>query len=36
VPDTTDYLGRIRDHARGKDPLESQKQIPLTVGGVRP
>ena len=26
VPDTTDYLARIRDYAQGKDPLELQKQ----------
>jgi len=26
VPDTTDYLTRIRDYAQGKDPLELQKQ----------
>jgi DinB superfamily len=28
VPDTTDYLSRIRDYAQGKDPLELQKQTP--------
>jgi uncharacterized damage-inducible protein DinB len=28
VPDTTDYLSRIRDYALGKDPLELQKQTP--------
>ena len=26
MPDTTDYLTRIRDYAQGKDPLEMQKQ----------
>jgi hypothetical protein len=28
VPDTTDYLSRVRDYAQGKDPLELQKQTP--------
>lgn len=26
MPDTADYLARIRDYAQGKDPLELQKQ----------
>ena len=32
VPDTTDYLTRIRDYAQGKDPLELQKQTPAVLG----
>jgi hypothetical protein len=28
VPDTTDYLSRIRDYAEGKYPLDLQKQTP--------
>jgi DinB superfamily len=31
VPDTTDYLTRIRDYAQGKDPLELQKQTPAVL-----
>ena len=31
MPDTTDYLTRIRDYARGKDPLELQKQTPTLL-----
>lgn len=26
MPDTSDYLARIREHASGKDPLEAQAQ----------
>ena len=28
MPNTTDYLSRIRHYAQGKDPLELQKQTP--------
>ena len=28
MPDRTEYLSRIREHAQGKDPLELQKQAP--------
>ena len=28
MPDTPDYLSRIRQHALGKDPLEAQAQTP--------
>jgi DinB family protein len=31
VPDTTEYLNRIRDYAQGKDPLELQKQAPAVL-----
>jgi len=31
VPDTTDYLTRIRDHAQGKNPLQLQKQTPVVL-----
>jgi hypothetical protein len=31
VPDTTDYLSRIRDYVQGKDPLELQKQTPAVL-----
>jgi len=31
VPDTTDYLARIRDYAQGKEPLELQKQTPVLL-----
>jgi uncharacterized damage-inducible protein DinB len=31
VPDTTDYLTRIRDYAQGKSPLELQKQTPAVL-----
>jgi uncharacterized damage-inducible protein DinB len=34
VPDTTDYLTRIRDYAQGKDPLELQKQTPAVLAGL--
>jgi hypothetical protein len=28
VPDTAEYLSRIREHAQGNDPLELQRQSP--------
>jgi uncharacterized damage-inducible protein DinB len=31
VPDTADYLSRIADYVRGKDPLEVQKQTPAVL-----
>jgi len=31
MPDTADYLSRIRDYAQGRDPLELQKQAPATL-----
>ena len=31
MPDTNDYLTRIRDYAQGKDPLELQKQTPTVL-----
>jgi len=31
VPDTTDYLTRIRNYVQGKDPLELQKQTPAVL-----
>lgn len=31
MPDTTDYLNRIRDYAEGQDPLELQKQTPAVL-----
>jgi uncharacterized damage-inducible protein DinB len=31
VPDTTDYLSRIRDYAQGKDPVELQAQTPELI-----
>ena len=31
MPDTADYLNRIRDYAQGKDPLELQKQAPAVL-----
>ncbi len=31
MPDTTDYLARIRDYAQGADPLELQKQTPAIL-----
>ena len=31
MPDTTDYLARIRSYAQGSDPLELQKQTPALL-----
>lgn len=31
MPDTTDYLARIRNYARDKDPLELQKETPAIL-----
>jgi uncharacterized damage-inducible protein DinB len=31
VPDTTDYLTRVRKYAEGKDPLELQRQTPAIL-----
>jgi len=31
MPDTTDYLTRIRDYTQGKDPLELQAQTPAIL-----
>jgi len=31
VPDTSEYLARIREHAQGKDPLEAQRQTPTVL-----
>jgi len=31
VPDTTEYLNRIRDYAQGKDPLDLQRQTPAIL-----
>ena len=31
MPDTTDYLNRIRDYAQGKDPVELQAQTPELI-----
>ena len=31
MPDTTDYLTRIRDYAQGMDPLGLQKQTPAVL-----
>jgi hypothetical protein len=31
VPDTTDYLSRIRAYAQSKDPLELQTQTSSTL-----
>lgn len=31
MPDTPDYLARIREHAKGKDPLVSQAQSPARI-----
>ena len=31
MPDTTDYLARIRKYAEGRDPLELQKQGPVVL-----
>ena len=34
MPDTPDYLSRIRQHASGRDPLESQAQTPKILAEV--
>ncbi len=34
MPDTADYLSRIRDYAQGRDPLELQKQAPAVLAQV--
>lgn len=31
MPDTTDYLTRIRDYVQDKDPLELQRQTPVVL-----
>jgi hypothetical protein len=31
VPDTSEYLARIAEHAQGKDPLEVQRQTPAVL-----
>lgn len=31
MPDTTDYLTRVREYAEGKDPLELQSQTPAIL-----
>ena len=31
MPDTADYLTRIRDYVQGNDPLELQKQTPVVL-----
>lgn len=31
MPDTTDYLTRVREYAEGKDPLELQSQTPTIL-----
>lgn len=31
MPDTADYLARIRDYAQGEDPLELQKRTPAVL-----
>jgi len=31
MPDTPDYLDRIREHAQGKDPLAAQAQSPALI-----
>ena len=36
MPDTTDYLSRIRDYAQGKGPLELQKQTPELLAELLP
>lgn len=34
MPDTPDYLARIRNHAQGDDPLELQKQAPTVLADL--
>ena len=34
MPDTQEYLSRIREHAQGRDPLESQKQTPTLLADL--
>lgn len=34
MPDTPDYLSRIRQHALGKDPLEAQAQTPIDLADL--
>ena len=31
VPDTSEYLARIREYAQGKDPLEAQREAPTLL-----
>jgi hypothetical protein len=34
VPDTTNYLARIRHYAQGRDPLELQRQTPAVLADL--
>lgn len=34
MPDTPDYLARIRDQAKGKDPFAAQAQSPALIAGL--
>jgi hypothetical protein len=34
VPDTAEYLARIREHSRGKDPLNLQKESPEILAAL--
>ena len=34
MPDTVDYLSRIREYAAGKNPLESQRQGPAALAAL--
>lgn len=34
MPDTTEYLSRIRDSLQGKDPMELQRQTPARLAGL--
>lgn len=34
MPDTAEYLARIREHAQGKDPLEAQRKTPAVLADL--
>lgn len=34
MPDTAEYLNRIRDYAQGKDPLDLQRQTPAILAAL--
>src|SRR5215467_9312755 len=34
MPDTADYLARIRGHAQGKNPLDAQREAPAILADL--